>query len=69
MDKKFLKDVAERAFWTFVQAAIAAYTVTGGKDAAKAAAIAGAAAVLSLLKGIAASRIGVKDSASTIPSI
>lgn len=66
---KFWKDVTERVIWTFAQAFLGAYTVTGGKKAAESAAIAGVAAVIALLKGIAAHKIGDPNSASTVPSI
>jgi hypothetical protein len=55
----FLKDLAERVVWTFVQAFGGAFTVAAFSDidAWQAALVAGAAAVLSLLKGVAASRL------------
>lgn len=67
--KRYWADLGERAAWTFLQAALAVFTVTGGKDGMKAAAIAGVAAVLSMLKSLAASKIGNPDSASTVKSI
>lgn len=66
---KYLKDLAERCAWTFVQAFLGAYTITGGRKAVESAAIAGVAAVLSVVKSVAAKRIGDHDSASTVPSI
>ena len=69
MDKKYWKDLGERAVWTFVQAALAVYTVSGGKDALKAAGIAGLAAVLSMVKSLAAHKIGNPESASTVKSV
>lgn len=66
---KYFKDLLERCAWTFVQAFLGAYAVTGGRKAAESAAIAGVAAVLSVVKGVAAKRIGDSDSASTVPSI
>ena len=51
------KDLFERAIATFIQAFLAVYVV-GNTDSLKAAAVAGAAAVLSFLKGLAASRFG-----------
>lgn len=65
----FARDLAERVSWTFVQAFLSALTVpailTGDTDVLRAALLAGAAAVLSLLKGVAASRIGTPGTAST----
>ena len=51
------KDLFERAIATFVQAFLAVYVV-GSTDSLKAAAVAGAAAVLSFIKSVAASRFG-----------
>lgn len=67
--KKFWKDVAERVVWTFAQAFLAAWVITGGSKALESASIAGAAAVAALLKGVAAHKIGDPESASTVPSI
>ncbi len=56
----FAKDLAERAGWTFVQAAAASVAVgqvtslNEVKQAALSAAVAGGAAVLSLVKGVIA---------------
>ena len=51
------KDLFERAIATFIQAFLAVYVV-GNTDSLKAAAVAGAAAVLSFIQGLAASRFG-----------
>ena len=51
------KDIFERALATFIQAFLAVYVV-GSTDSLKAAGVAGAAAVLSFVKGLAASRFG-----------
>lgn len=51
------RNIAERAAWTFVQAFLAVYVVTDSASA-KAGAVAGVAAVLSLVKNIAADRLG-----------
>lgn len=71
MNRKLLIDIAERALWTFVQAFLAVFAVTGALDvdfaSAKKAAIAGVAAVLAVLKGFAASRIGSDNTAATLP--
>lgn len=65
----FARDLGERVFWTFVQAFLSALTVpailTGDVDMLRAALLAGAAAVLSLLKGVAASKVGTPGTAST----
>ncbi len=54
------RDILERGAWTFAQAFAAAFLASGrfDLDTAQAAALAGAAAVLSLVKGFVASRIG-----------
>jgi len=62
---KLYKDVAERALWTAVQTFIAVWTV-GDMESAKAASVAAIAAGLSVIKGFAATKIGDKDSASTL---
>lgn len=61
-----LLDVAERTFWTFLQAAAAVLIVEQDWtiDIVKIAATAG---VIAVLKGIVASQIGVKNSAATLP--
>ena len=51
------RDILERAIATFVQAFLAVYVV-GSTDSLKAAGVAGAAALLSFIKGVAASRFG-----------
>jgi hypothetical protein len=51
------KDLFERAIATFIQAFLAVYVV-GSTDSLKAAGVAGAAALLSFIKGLAASRFG-----------
>ena len=51
--KEFAIDLAERAAMTFAQAFLAVYTI-GDMASAKAAAVAGGAAVLAMLKGVAA---------------
>lgn len=49
MNKKVLKDVAERAAWTFFQTFVAVYTI-GGIDELKSAVSAALAATLSVVK-------------------
>lgn len=63
--KTIYKDLIERVTWTAVQAFLAAFTI-GGVDNAKAAAIAGVAAALSVIKGFAATRVGDPESAATL---
>ena len=55
--KTQLRDVAERAAWTFVQAFLAVFAVAD-LSTAKAAAVAGVGAALSVLKGFVATRVG-----------
>ena len=62
---KLYKDVAERALWTAGQTFIAVWTVAD-LESAKAAAVAAIAAGLSVVKGFAATKIGDKESASTL---
>ena len=66
---KYAKDLLERCTWTFVQAFLGAFVISGGTKAAQSAAIAALAAVLAVVKGEAARRIGDRDSASTVRSI
>ena len=54
----FTKDVLERVTATFIQAFLGIFVVGGDIGNAKAAGLAGATAVLSLVKGIVASRFG-----------
>lgn len=60
--KWYLGDLAERVVWTAVQAFLSVFTVTD-LSTAKAGLVAAAAAVLSLLKGIAARRFGDPNTA------
>jgi len=64
---KLYRDVVERAAWTAAQAFLAIYTV-GGVDELKAAATAGVAAAISVLKGFVATRVGDPSSAATLKS-
>ena len=57
------KDLFERAIATFVQAFLAVYVV-GSTDSLKAAGVAGAAAVLSFIKSVAASRFGDRSASA-----
>ena len=67
----YLIDLAERVLWTFLQAFAAALLLSDALnlDALKAAAFAGLAAVLALVKGLGAKAIGDRQSASTAPSV
>ena len=59
------KDIIERAVWTAVQSFLAVFAVTD-LSTTKAASVAGAGALVSALKSIAASRLGDIGSASSI---
>lgn len=59
------KDIIERTFWTAVQAFLAVFVVTD-VSTAKSAGVAAIAAIVAAVKGIAASKVGNKESASTV---
>jgi hypothetical protein len=59
------KDIIERAVWTAVQSFLAVFAVTD-LSTTKAASVAGAGALVSALKSIAASRLGDIGSASSV---
>ena len=65
----FARDLAERVFWTFVQAFLAPLTISailsGDPQVLRAGLVGGGAAVLSALKGVAASKVGTPGTAST----
>ena len=71
----YLLDVGERVFWTFLQAFLGLLVVGGAFDVAnvadisiyQSAAVGGAAAVLSLLKGTVAGFLGNSDTAALLP--
>lgn len=63
MTTKYLVDLAERVALTFAEAFLAVFTLTD-VSTLKSAAVAGGAAVLSLLKGVVAKLKGDKESAS-----
>ena len=67
MTKPYLRDLAERCAWTAAQAFLSVFTVTD-LSTAKAGAVAAAAAVLALLKGVAARRFGDPDTAALFPT-
>ena len=67
----FIRDLLERVVWTFIQSFLGVLAVDqalldGDLGAVKVAAAAGAAAVASVIKGVAASRLGDKGTASTV---
>jgi hypothetical protein len=62
---KLIKDIIERAVWTALQTFAAVYTV-GGVDELKSAATAAVAAGISVIKGVAATKVGDPKSASTL---
>lgn len=68
--KTFVIDLAERVIFTFAEAFLAVLVASGtgfvNIDTVKGAAIAGGAAVLSVLKGIASSLKGDPESASAV---
>lgn len=59
----WLKDVIERVVFTFAEAFLAIYLVSGNSDL-ETAAISGAAAVLALVKGMLAKKVGDSESAA-----
>lgn len=62
ISKAELFDVAERAVWTFLQTFLGVFVVTDLATAEQAA-VAGLAAVLSVVKGFVATKIGQPDAA------
>ena len=58
------KDVLERVVATFIQAFLGIFIIGGDIGNAKTAGLAGATAVLSLVKGIVASRFGDKSASA-----
>jgi len=64
---KFLKDLAERMFWTGAQAALAIVSVDA-LDIPQTYVIPIAIA-LAFIKGIVAKHVGNSDSASTVPGV
>jgi len=70
--RPWVRDTAERVAWTFTQGALSAVAVeslaVGDPSAWTAALVGGIAAVLSLLKAVAARHIGYPDTAATLRS-
>lgn len=67
----FLLDMLERALFTFVEVFLGAWVATGADwvnlSGAKAAAVAGLAAALSVVKSGLASTVGTRGTASMLP--
>lgn len=61
--KKIYKDILERVIWTAAQAFLATFVVTD-LSSLKVAAVAAIAAALSVVKGLAATKVGDPESAS-----
>ena len=57
MNKQLVLDIVERAAWTFAQAFLAVFSVAD-LATARAAAVAGVAAAISVLKGVVATQVG-----------
>jgi hypothetical protein len=62
---KLTKDIIERALWTAVQSFLAVWVI-GDVASLKSAAVAAGAAVISVVKGVAASKVGDPESAATL---
>jgi hypothetical protein len=72
--RTYAKDLAERVIWTFLGGTAAVVVAAGPADMLhasfwKAAGVGGLAAVVSLVKGLAARVVGAKNSASTAPGV
>ena len=72
--RTYAKDLAERVIWTFLGGTAAMVVAAGPADMLdasfwKAAGVGGLAAVVTLVKGLAARKIGAKNSASTAPGV
>lgn len=65
---KYLLDLTERVALTFAFAFLSVFTV-GDLSTAKSALVAGAAAALSLIKGVVAAHVGNPESASLSPKV
>lgn len=64
---KFAKDLLERVGWTAAQAGVGVITVEALNVPVEWAAV--VAAVLAVVKGFIAKKVGNSDSASTVPSV
>lgn len=66
MKRELVLDVAERCWWTFLQAFLGTFTLTD-VSTVRAAAVAGLASILSAVKSLAASKVaGTLSPASTV---
>jgi hypothetical protein len=70
----YARDLAERVVWTFLAASAAVAIAAGPADVLHAnfwqtVGTAGVAAVVSLVKGLAARLVGVKNSASSVADV
>lgn len=65
--KKFLLDLVERVAWTAAQAGLGVVTVEAAHLPVAYAPV--IALVLAAVKGFVASKVGNKDSASSVPSV
>ena len=65
---EFLRDAAERVFWTYLQALVGLLAVSGvtGLDSLQSAAIAAIPAALAAVKAIIAKKVGDPDSAAML---
>jgi hypothetical protein len=71
MTRRLLLDILERVIWTFVQGASSTLLLSNflGVEAWKAAVVGGLAAIIALVKGLAASRLGDPGSGATLPAV
>ena len=71
MSRRLLLDIIERVGWTFIEGATATLMLADflAVDAWKAAVVGGLAAVLAVIKGYAASKVGSSISAATLPAL
>lgn len=71
MNQKLLTDIAERAIKTFLQGFLGTFVLTGvtaaDLDSAQRAALAGIAAVLSMLMSLVSSQVGSDNTAALLP--
>ena len=59
-----LRDLLERSLWTAAQAFLAVFTIEGGAEVSKAAAIAGVGAALSVLKTFVNSNVKARGASN-----
>lgn len=70
MNKRIIADIGERFVWTFIQGTTSTLLLAGflGTSAWKAAVVGGLAAVIALVKGMAAVHMGNPATAATLPA-